>query len=293
MNKKVPAESAPRPWGAHISIAGGVEKSPARGEAIGAAAIQIFTKNNTRWAGPPILPAQAAQFQEQSRLCGVQAVASHVCYLVNLASAEPEISKKSREAFLDEMDRADLLGIPYLVFHPGAHMGAGEEDGMKRVADCLGWAMDQRPKSRTLLTLETTAGQGTGLGHRFSQLARIIELTGNEGRLGVCVDTCHIFAAGYGLASRKEYQATFAEFQAELGLERIKLFHINDSKKPQGARVDRHEHIGKGAIGAEGFRLLVNDTRFAKAPMILETPKGPDGAEDIENLKFLKGLIGK
>lgn len=280
-----------RPWGAHISIAGGVDNAPGRGANIGAAAIQIFTKNNTRWVGPPISTQAAERFAGESRRHGVRVVASHAGYLINLASPEDAALEKSREAFLDEIDRADILGIPYLVFHPGAHLGAGEEEGLRRVAESINWAMAQRPHSSALLTPETTAGQGTGLGHTFGQLARIIELVKTPDRLKVCVDTCHVFAAGYGLSDKGSYMATFREFDSAVGLGRVALFHLNDSKKPRGSRVDRHEHIGQGHIGLEGFRLLVNDPRFEHTPMILETPKGPEGTEDIENLKTLRGLI--
>ncbi|MDH5637685.1 MAG: deoxyribonuclease IV [Nitrospinota bacterium] len=280
-----------RPWGAHVSTAGGVDKAPERGEKIGASAVQIFTKNNNRWSGPPIDPEKAARFRQESANRQVSTVASHVCYLINLASPDPELLKKSREAFLDEIDRADLLGVPYLVFHPGAHVGSGMDEGIKKVAESLEWAMAARPESPAILTLETTAGQGTGLGHTFGQLARIMDLAGDKERLGVCVDTCHIFAAGYDLLEKKGYNATFKSFDDEIGLDKIKLFHINDSKKPQGSRVDRHEHIGKGYIGKPGFDLLVNDKRFVSTPMVLETPKGPDGREDIENLTVLRKMV--
>jgi len=280
-----------RPWGAHVSTAGGVDKAPERGEKIGALAVQIFTKNNTRWSGPPIDPQTAARFREESASRKVTTVASHVSYLINLASPDPELLKKSREALVDEIDRADLLGVPYLVFHPGSHVGSGEDEGIRRVAESLEWAMARRPASQAILTLETTAGQGTGLGHTFGQLARIMELAGDEARLGVCVDTCHIFAAGYDLLDKKGYNATFKNFDDEIGLDKIKLFHMNDSKKPQGSRVDRHEHIGKGHIGETGFALLVNDKRFVNTPMVLETPKGPEGREDIKNLAALREMV--
>ena len=283
--------SPPRPWGAHISVAGGVEKAPERAQRVGATAIQIFTKNNNRWSGPPISAQAAERFREESHRRGVTTVASHVCYLINLASPKKDLLEKSREAFLDEIDRVDQLGIENLVFHPGSHMGEGEDEGLKLVAESLDWVMERRPDSPAILALETTAGQGTGLGHSFPQLARIMELSAHPARLGVCVDTCHIFAAGYGVSKRDEYNATFKSFDEEIGLDKIRLFHINDSKKPQGSRVDRHEHIGRGHIGVEGFALLVNDKRFANIPMVLETPKGPDGLEDMENLGVLRDLV--
>ena len=280
-----------RPWGAHMSISGGVENSIARGHKVGARAIQIFTKNNNRWEGPPIKPGSASALKQQSALLQVDVVAAHNCYLINLASPDKAILEKSRKAFLDEIERADLVGAPNLVFHPGAHKGEGEDDGIKRVVDSLNWIIHKTPGAGVNLTLETTAGQGTSLGHSFGQLSAIIDGVERNERLGVCVDTCHIFAAGYGLSTRKEYNATIRALDAEIGLGRVRMFHLNDSKKPLGARVDRHEHIGKGHIGLDGFGFLVNDARFANIPMVLETPKGEDGREDMENLAVLKNLI--
>ncbi|MBI4666431.1 MAG: deoxyribonuclease IV [Nitrospinae bacterium] len=279
--------------GAHMSIAGGVATAPARAVAVGANTIQIFTRNNTQWKTKPLTGEEALLFAENARRTGVSVFAVHSCYLINLASPDKEILSKSREAFIDEMDRADALDIPCLVFHPGAHMGAGEEKGIQRIADSLNWALDKRPRSKVTLTLETTAGQGTSLGHRFDQLAAILEKMAPPERLAICVDTCHIFAAGYDISAEAGYNETFRSFDSTLGAGRIKLFHVNDSKTPLNSRVDRHEHIGKGKIGLEGFRLLMNDQRFVNTPMILETPKGPDGKEDIVNLKTLRKLTGR
>ncbi|VAX24077.1 Endonuclease IV [hydrothermal vent metagenome] len=280
-----------RPWGAHMSIAGGVSKAVTRGSDVGARAIQIFTKNNNRWEGKPLSADEIEKFNDNIDRLNVKAHASHDCYLINLASPDKELIKKSRTAFLDEIDRADALGIPCLVFHPGSHMGKGASEGLKRVADSIDFCVNKRPEIKTTLTIETTAGQGTGLGHRFEEIASIIDNVQRPELMGVCVDTCHIFAAGYEINTAKGYKETFEEFDETIGLGRLKMFHVNDSKKELGSRVDRHEHIGKGFIGAKGFRFLVNDKRFTKTPMILETPKGADGAEDIVNLEFLNSLI--
>lgn len=276
-----------------MSIAGGVSRSPGRAKDVGANAIQIFTKNNTQWHAAPLVQKEIAAFHENARSLDVTVFASHTCYLINLASPDETILEKSREAFVDEMDRADALSIPNLVFHPGAHTGAGEEEGLRRIVESLDWACEQRPSSKVTLTIETTAGQGTGLGHRFEQIAHILESLENPNRFGVCVDTCHIFAGGYDISTQHGYDETMREFDRLIGVERIRLFHVNDSKTPLGSRVDRHEHIGKGKIGIDGFRFLLNDRRFHKTPMILETPKGEKGEEDKINLRVLRGLIGE
>jgi deoxyribonuclease-4 len=280
-----------RPLGAHMSIAGGVSKAPARAHDVGANAIQIFTKNNTQWRAAPLSEKEIAAFHENVRAYGAQVYAAHACYLINLASPDPTILAKSREAFVDEMDRAEALSIPYLVFHPGSHSGAGYEAGIKKVTESINLALEQRPSYKVKLAIETTAGQGNSLGHRFEQIAEIIRNAERPEKLAACVDTCHIFAAGYDISGEQGYDAALSEFDRIVGLKRIGLFHLNDSKTPLGSRVDRHEHIGKGKIGKEAFRLLMNDGRFDGVPMILETPKGPKGEEDIKNLKILRGLI--
>jgi deoxyribonuclease-4 len=276
-----------------MSIAGGVSKAPGRAHDVGANAIQIFTKNNTQWHAAPLAKKEIAAFHQNAHALDVAVFASHTCYLINLASPDDTILQKSRVAFVDEMDRADALSIPNLVFHPGAHKGDGEEEGLRRIVDSLDWACEQRPSSKATLTIETTAGQGTGLGHRFEQVARIIEGVKNPDKFGVCVDTCHIFAGGYDISTEQGYADTMREFDRLIGVARIRLFHVNDSKTALGSRVDRHEHIGKGKIGLEGFRFLLNDRRFFDTPMILETPKGKEGEEDKENLKVLRGLMGE
>ncbi|MBI4827725.1 MAG: deoxyribonuclease IV [Nitrospinae bacterium] len=282
-----------RPWGAHMSIAGGVERAVERGAKAGARAIQIFTKNNTQWKGKPIGEAEAAAFADNMARLKVAAVAAHDCYLINLAAPDPVISQKSRAAFLDEIERADLLNIPNLVFHPGSALNQSEPEGIARVAESLNWLITQRPASRVTLALETTAGQGSSLGWRFGQIAAIIERVERRERLGVCFDTCHVFAAGYPIDEPEGYERTMREFDAVIGLARLKLFHMNDSLRERGSRVDRHEHIGQGRIGLKGFRLLVNDPRFVNTPMILETPKDETGRDDIINLRRLMRLAAR
>lgn len=276
-----------------MSIAGGVANAPLRANRVGARAFQIFTKNNTQWKGKPLAAEDIKGFHENSKKLGGRPAAAHDCYLINLASPDGDILKKSRAAFLDEIDRAEALGLALLVFHPGAHKGAGEREGLSIVAESLEWAMEQRPESGVVLTLETTAGQGTGLGYRFEQLAWIMENVKEPERMGICLDTCHVFAAGYGIEEERGFVKTFEEFDSVIGIDNLKIFHLNDSRRERGSRVDRHEHIGKGRIGLNAFRMLVNDPRFFKTPMILETPKGPEGAEDIMNLSVLSRLIRK
>ncbi len=274
-----------------MSISGGVDNALERGHKVGARSIQIFTKNNNRWIGKPLTDEMINNFKTSSQELNVDVFASHDCYLINLSAIDKEILKKSRTAFLDEIDRADALDIPCLVFHPGAHLGAGEGEGIKRVSESLNIALDKRPDMKTTLTIETTAGQGSGLGYRFEQIGSLIDHISNPEKMGVCVDTCHIFAAGYDIRTKQGYRDTFKEFDELIGLDKLKMFHVNDSKKDLGSRVDRHEHIGEGFIGLEGFRRLVNDRRFKRIPMILETPKGKDGAEDIVNLRVLRDLL--
>lgn len=279
--------------GAHMSIAGGLDKAVARGVGVGCTALQVFTKNASQWRAKPLADEDIARFKEavQSSPIGAEAVVAHDSYLINLGSPDADRWRQSVEAFTDELRRCDQLGIPYLVAHPGAHMGAGEDTGLARVAEGLIAALAQT--ERAMVLLETTAGQGTYLGHRFAHLGRLLELVPDplNARLGVCFDTCHAFVAGYDLGTPEGYAATWDEFAREVGFDRLKALHLNDAKKPLGSRVDRHEHLGKGQIGREGFRLLMNDPRLAGKPLLLETPKGDDCAEDRENMAFLRGLL--
>ena len=278
-------------FGAHMSISGGLHKAFGHGERAGCDTIQIFSKNQQQWRGKPMSEQDIAQFKAEQQRTGFGPLVVHDSYLINLASPNDELWEKSIAAFADELERCAALGIPYLVTHPGAHTGSGEEAGLGREAAALNRLFDSGIGGDVLVLLETTAGQGSCLGHRFEHLARLIELVGREERLGVCVDTCHILAAGYDIRTPNACAATFDEFDRVIGIERIKAFHLNDSQKDLGSRVDRHAHIGDGCVGLDGFRAIVNDPRFAEIPMILETPKGEDLAEDIENLAKLRGLV--
>lgn len=279
--------------GAHESIAGGLHLAFERILQVGGESLQIFTRNQRQWKAAPLTEEEIIDFSRAWKEVDRMPVASHASYLINLGSSKAEQAEKSVAAFADELKRCALLGIPFAVFHPGSHGGAGVEAGLVNVTTHLDRVIEQAGdacKSVTIL-LETTAGQGTGLGYRFEELACILEKTQYSNRLAVCVDTCHIFAAGYDIRTPETYAATFAEFDRIIGIDRIRFFHLNDSKKELGSRVDRHEHIGKGYIGLEGFRCLLNDPRFSRHAMTLETPKGKDLAEDRENLAVLRGLL--
>ena len=278
-------------FGAHMSISGGLHKAFGHGQKAGCEALQIFSKNQQQWRAKPLSEAEIATFKAEHQRYGAWPLVVHDSYLINLASPNDELWEKSIAAFGEELERCAALGIPYLVTHPGAHTGSGEEAGLRREAQALNRLLGAGVGGDVLVLLETTAGQGTTLGSRFEHLAQLIELVDQPERLGVCVDTCHILAAGYDIRTPETYAATFAEFDRVIGLERIKVFHVNDSQKDLGSRVDRHAHIGAGCVGLEGFRALVNDPRFSGLPMILETPKGDDLAEDITNLATLRGLI--
>ncbi len=277
--------------GAHTSIAGGVSKSVERAEKLGFTAMQIFTKNNNRWTAKPLEESEILRFQELMKTSSVKFVVSHDSYLINLCAANKDNLEKSREAFVDELRRCELLGIPFLNFHPGAHGGQGESEGIKLIAESINIAHERTKNYNVKSMLELTAGQGTNLGYRFEHIAEIIELVEEKERMAVCIDTAHIFAAGYDLRSEEAYEKTIGEFDEIIGLERLKCMHMNDSKKELGSRVDRHEHIGKGFIGLEGFANIMNDKRLENVPKILETPKGKEQLEDIENLNVLKSLI--
>lgn len=282
------------PFGAHMSISGGLAKAFARGESVGCEAMQIFSKSERQWAAKPILPEDAAAFRAEQARSGIGPVVVHDSYLINLAAPADELWEKSIAAFAHELERCQQLGIPYIVTHPGAHTGSGEEAGLQREAVALERLFAEGVGGDTMVLLETTAGQGSCLGNRFEHLARLFELLpGHHARLGVCVDTCHIFAAGYDIRDAERYAATFAELDRVVGLANVRCFHLNDSQKDLGSRVDRHAPIGQGCIGQEAFRLLVNDPRFHGLPMIIETPKGDDMAEDRENLGLLRSLVGR
>ena len=275
--------------GAHVSTSGGVDKAPANGKGLGCDAIQVFTRNQMQWRARPLSELEIAGFRDGLKECGIQTTVSHDSYLINLGSHERVVLQKSLDAFADEIERCEQLGIPFLVFHPGSHVGAGEAAGLQRIADSLNTVLNLKPEYKTQVLLENTAGQGSNLGYRFEQLADILAQTENPNRFGVCLDTCHLFASGYDLRTRSTYEATFDEFDAIVGLGRVKVFHLNDSKKSLGSRVDRHENIGKGELGLEPFRFLLNDPRFAGLAMLLETPGGDEAYRiDLTTLRSLK-----
>ena len=277
--------------GAHMSIAGGVDKSLLLGKSVDCDAIQIFTKSSRQWAAKPYTKEEIGLFDLNRKATGITKVIAHDSYLLNLGSPDDALRKRSVAAFVDELERCEILGVSNLVAHPGSHVGAGEVEGIKTIARSLDEVHTACPGYNVKVTLEITAGQGSNLGYRFEQIGNIADATRESDRLRVCFDTEHAFAAGYDIRTREGYERTFAEFDETIGLKLLAAFHLNDSKKEFNSRVDRHEHIGKGHIGVEGFRLLLNDKRFWDLPMCLETPKGPDLAEDRENLTLLRSLI--
>ena len=275
--------------GVHVSIAGGFGKAVERGIALGCTAIQIFTKNASQWRSKAITAAEAEAFKTALAHSAIETVIAHDSYLINLAAPPGENRDKSLAAFADEMQRCATLGVPYLVMHPGAHLGAGVEVGLERISAAFTEIFQSAPEGVTVL-LENTAGQGTYLGSRFEELAEIIERT-PTGRFGICFDTCHAFAAGYDIADAKGYAAVMNDFERILGGEQLHLFHLNDSRKGLASHVDRHEGIGSGALGLEAFRAVMTDSRFAAIPKILETPKGEDEISgDVANLAILRRL---
>jgi deoxyribonuclease IV len=285
-------ENPSRPLlGAHMSIAGGVDKSLLLGKTVDCEAIQVFTKSSRQWAAKPYTKEEIELFGLNRKETGITTVIAHDSYLLNLGSPDEALRKRSVAAFIDELERCEILGVSNLVAHPGSHVGAGEEEGIKTIARSLDEVHKACPGYKTKVTLEITAGQGSNLGYRFEQIAQIFDATQQNERLRVCFDTEHAFAAGYDIRTREGYERTFAEFDETIGLDRLAAFHLNDSKKELNSRVDRHEHIGKGHIGVEAFRFLLNDKRFWGLPMCLETPKGPDLKEDKENLDLLRSLI--
>ncbi|HEU5087574.1 MAG TPA: deoxyribonuclease IV [Roseiflexaceae bacterium] len=277
-------------FGAHMSISGGLHHALAHGTRAGCDTVQLFTKNQQQWRARPLTSVDIDAFERAKQEHIMAPLLVHDSYLINLASPKDDLWQKSIEAFGEELDRCRQLGIPYLVTHPGAHTGSGEQAGLQRVAEALNRLFDAQVGGDTTVLIETTAGQGSTLGYRFEHLAELIDRVEHSERLAVCVDTCHMLAAGYDFRTPETYAATFEAFDRIVGLDRIKAFHLNDSVKDVGSRTDRHAHIGDGFVGLEGFRLVVNDPRFIGLPMILETPKGDDLAEDIENLTKLRNL---
>jgi len=283
-----------RPLGAHMSIAGGVDLAIARGFGIGCAAIQVFTKSNNQWAARTLPEDEVLRFRSERARLGDFPVVAHDSYLINLCSPDDLLYEKSVDACLLELERCARLGIETLVVHPGGHMGQGEEFAIRRLVGAIDRIHQRVPRAAASIALETMAGQGTVIGHRFEQIGRIIALTRDPDRVGVCLDTCHVFAAGYDLRTPTAYEETLRRFTGEIGFARLRAVHVNDSKRDLGSRVDRHEHIGRGFLGLEAFRLLMNDARFQGVPLILETPKDEKTLrEDVDNLDRLIGLVAR
>lgn len=278
-------------FGAHMSVAGGLGKAFDRAGRVKAEALQIFTRNQRQWAVPSMRDEEVAAFAAAWKAWGRLPVAAHGSYLINLANPERDAARRSLDSLSEEITRCTRLHIPYLIIHPGAHMGSGVRAGLSAVVVNLDGAMEKAGCPDVTVLLETTAGQGTGLGSRFEEIAHVLAHSRFKDRLGVCFDTCHAFAAGYDIRTPETYRETFRSFDVCIGLERLKFFHLNDSKHGLGSRLDRHQHIGKGEIGRAGFSHLVNDLRFRNHPMVLETPKGKDLAEDKRNLRLLRGLV--
>lgn len=276
--------------GAHMPTAGGLHNALRSGQAVGCDVIQIFTKSPQQWKTKEFTDADVEKFVEAQKETGILCLAAHDSYLINPAAADAELLQKSRDALADELRRSALLGLPFVVMHQGAIGPATEEEALMRLADSVKYVLDTVPEGGPQLLLETTAGQGKCLGYRFEQIAYVLEALDRDPRVGVCVDTCHLFAAGYDLRDAESYTATMAEFDRLIGLDRIRMVHANDSKKELGSRVDRHEAIGKGHIGPEAFRLLLTDPRLLNVPIILETPK--EGEMDPVNLAALRRAAG-
>jgi deoxyribonuclease IV len=286
-------KSPSRKFDAHMSISGGCERAILAAHAVGFRTVQIFTKNNNQWKAPVLSAEYAAVFRSALDQTGIVDPIAHTSYLINLASPDDGLWQRSIDAMTVEVGRCELLGIADLVVHPGSHMGAGPEAGLARVARGLDEVHRRTEGLNVTIDLETTAGQGTNLGHQFEHLRQILDQVARPERLGVCVDTCHIFAAGYSLGTLEEYDDTIDRLDRSVGLNRLRVWHLNDSCRECGSRVDRHAGIGAGRMGLEPFRYLVNDTRFRDLPMILETPKGTEDDEDLDarNLRILRHLV--
>jgi deoxyribonuclease-4 len=286
--------------GAHVSVAGGLPRAVERAIVHGCDAFQIFAKNASQWRGRAMPADEVREFRAKVAASGLGPVVSHASYLINLATTDADLRQRSLDAMADEIDRAEALGLAGVVLHPGAYTSGSEARGLALIADGLDRLLADRRGGTTMVILEHTAGQGTALGSTFEQLAQIVRRMQESARVGVCLDTCHLLAAGYAIASHDGYVETMRLFERVIGLERLTVWHLNDSKRPLGSRVDRHEHIGRGCLGIEPFRWIVNDPRFDRLPMLLETPKAGGGTtgpiradpDDMRNLATLRGLLG-
>lgn len=276
--------------GAHMSIAGGISQAIERGESIGCTAIQVFTKSNRQWEAKPLTTDDIAAFKSAWHNSTIRSVVTHATYLINIGSPNQEVEKKSMEALAVDLNRSAALNIPYLILHPGSHTNTDEQSCIQRISDNLNILLEKNPTMTILL--ETMAGQGSSVGYTFEHLAEVIKHSRFKSQIGVCFDTCHAFAAGYDFRTEKSYTDMWDQFDTVVGLNKLKVFHLNDSKTDIGSRVDRHTHIGKGKIGLNAFEMLVNDPRFFDIPKILETPKA-DLREDKENIETIMNLLSK
>jgi len=277
--------------GAHMFITGGLHKAIESGEALNCETIQIFTKSNRSWTAKPLSEDEIQVFNEKQSGTTISPIFAHNTYLINLCATDSQTYQKSYAGMKLELDRAEQLQLPFIVMHPGSHMKAGEKEGLERIAETLQKLLYETEGSKVKVLLETTAGQGTNLGYKFEHLAILLKLINYPDRTGTCFDTCHTFAAGYDFKTEKGYEIVIADYESTVGLESIQVFHLNDSINDCGSFVDRHEHIGKGYIGTEGFRHFLNDKRFKDIPGVLETPKDKDYKEDEMNLRVLRSLI--
>ncbi|MEW5875885.1 MAG: deoxyribonuclease IV [Candidatus Zixiibacteriota bacterium] len=276
--------------GSHMSIAGGLFNAILHAEKAGCRCVQLFVKSSNQWRAKPLGDEEIAQFKSERERTGIGPAVAHSSYLINVGSPDDALYEKSREALLIEFQRCVQLGVEYLVFHPGAHVGSGVEAGIERIAKAMSWVLGKETGGSSMLLLETTAGAGSHIGSTFEELQSILERVGDPLRTGVCLDTCHIFSAGYDIRDEAVYKKTMSQFDKVIGLDRLKAIHFNDSKFDIGTHKDRHEHIGKGFIGADGFGCFMKDKRLKTVPKVLETPKDEDGKYDKMNLALLRKL---
>jgi deoxyribonuclease-4 len=287
---KSPGSSTPDLLGAHMSIAGGLSRALERGREVGCSVVQIFLKNQRQWAARPYTDSEVREFRAAWKATGVRVVFAHANYLINLATPVAAEWRRAVDAFHDELERAEALGLPFVVIHPGSHREAGLDEGIRRVARAIDVLHDRTRGRRVRIVLENTAGGGATIGRSFEELAAVMGAVREPDRVGVCLDTCHLFAAGYDIRTPDGYETTIARCRRLLGLRRVRALHLNDAKQPLGSGLDRHEKIGRGHLGVEPFRRLMNDRRFARVPMALETPKDPEPRADREALALLRGL---
>jgi deoxyribonuclease-4 len=285
-----PASSTRDLLGAHMSIAGGLHRALERGREVGCSVVQIFLKNQRQWTARPYPDSEVREFRAAWKATGIRMVFAHASYLINLATPVPAEWRRAVDVFHDELERAEALGLPFVVIHPGSHRGSGPEEGVRRVAQAIDVLHERTRGHRVRIVLENTAGGGASIGRSFEELAVVVGAVKEPDRVGVCLDTCHLFAAGYDIRSADGYRLTMARCRRLLGRGRVRAFHLNDARQPLGSGLDRHEKIGRGHLGIEPFRRLVNDRRFARVPMALETPKDPEPRADREALALLRRL---